>query len=289
VGIDNENSTVLTASLGIVWLVVAAAAALPGLRYYALPLSERAFSPLHETFAPTGRAGHSYGLAGAVLMLLGVAGYSVRKRWSALREAGKLRDWLHVHIFCCTLGPFLVLLHTTFKFGGLVAISFFSMVLVVASGVFGRYVYVRIPKTVHGRFRTLEEVRRERSELVAALSVQSGIPAYVAESIVSEPAASTSLVSALARSVTLERRARAQIRSARRVLNAHRVAPEAVASVTDLLVRQEQLQRQLALLAPFHRLFRYWHLFHTPFAIVMLVILLVHIGVAIAFGYGWPF
>jgi hypothetical protein len=61
-----------------------------------------------------------------------------------------------------------------------------------------------------------------------------------------------------------------------------------VETVVRLFAAQTRIERQLALLAPFHRLFRYWHVFHLPFAIVMFVVLAVHVAVAVAFGYGWP-
>jgi hypothetical protein len=249
------------------WGIFSLAALLPGAGYYALPLRERAFSPQHALFAPTGRVGHSYGIAGAALTMAGVAGYSLRKRWRALGNVGKLKHWLQVHIFCCTLGPFLILLHTSFKFGGLVAISFFSMVLVVASGVFGRYVYVRIPKTVNGRFQTLEEIRAERDRIAGSIQVQSGVPQIEVLSM-ARPVASAS---------ALKRRMLAQ-----------GVAPRTITSLAESMQRQAQLERQLVFLQPFHRLFRYWHVFHLPFAIIMFLILAVHVGVAIAFGYGWP-
>jgi hypothetical protein len=231
--------------------------------------------------------GHSYGIAGAALTMAGVAGYSLRKRWRALGNVGKLKHWLQVHIFCCTLGPFLILLHTSFKFGGLVAISFFSMVLVVASGVFGRYVYVRIPKTVNGRFQTLEEIRAERDRIAGSIQVQSGVPQIEVLSM-TRPAASASALSALWANLRLEAGNRKRINAMKRRMLAQGVAPRTIASLAESMQRQAQLERQLVFLQPFHRLFRYWHVFHLPFAIIMFLILAVHVGVAIAFGYGWP-
>ncbi len=102
-----------------------------GREYYVLPLAERPFSPLDALFAPTGLIGQGLGIVGTLMIALGVVSYGARKRVRALARFGKLKDWLHFHIFLCLLGPFLVVLHTTFKFGGLVAIAFWSMVLVV--------------------------------------------------------------------------------------------------------------------------------------------------------------
>ena len=49
------------------------------------------------------------------------------------------------------------------------------------------------------------------------------------------------------------------------------------------------LTRRIGLLRIFHKLFRYWHIAHLPFAITMFVIMLVHVGVTLVFGYKWIF
>jgi hypothetical protein len=160
------------------------------------------------------------------------------------------------------------------------------MVLVVASGIFGRYVYVRIPKTVNGRFQTLEEIRTERDEIAGLIRTQANVPEL---EVACASATSVSLTSALWANARMEGSARKRIRTLRRTLLSQGVAPRAVSSLTDALQRQAQLERQLVWLQPFQRLFRYWHVFHLPFAIIMFLILAVHVGVAIAFGYGWPY
>jgi len=45
----------------------------------------------------------------------------------------------------------------------------------------------------------------------------------------------------------------------------------------------------MILLELFQRLFRYWHVFRSPLAILMFAIVSIHVAVAILFGYGWPF
>jgi hypothetical protein len=286
--VPTAERTFYPAALVIIWVVLACVALRPGISYYVLPEPERAFSPLKEQFAPTGRIGHSFGILGTFMMFVGVSTYTLRKRWSALHRFGKLKYWLQTHIFLCTFGPFLILLHTTFKFGGIVSIAFWSMTLVVLSGVFGRYVYVRIPKAVNGQFRTLQDVRKQRDELTQAIKARTDVRLSGLEQIIPKGVATGSL-GALFASMRLEIQARRRIAYARRRLTSAGVAQREVAGLTGLLEEQMRIERQLALLAPFHRLFRYWHVFHLPFAIVMFVILAVHIGVAVAFGYGWPF
>jgi hypothetical protein len=57
--------------------------------------------------------------------------------------------------------------------------------------------------------------------------------------------------------------------------------------IAVLAMEQDRLLRQIVLLEPFQRLFRYWHVFHLPLATVMFLILAVHVTVAILFGYAW--
>jgi len=276
------------AGLASVWLVVAGVLLLQGLDYYLVPFAERPFADGHAMFSSTGRMGNRLGIAGATMMGVGVLLYSTRKRWSLLGRVGKLRDWLSLHIFLCTLGPFLIVLHASFRVRGLVAIAFWSMVIVVASGVIGRYVYVRIPRTLNGNARTLAELEAEQRDLVEGIRTQAGPAGATLEAwLVPVPVRRRGVVGALASAVALDVRARREQRQLARVLE--RVAGSAAvrSQLLDSVARYRRLSREQALLEPFQRMFRYWHAFHLPLAVVMLLVLAVHIAVAIAFGYGW--
>jgi hypothetical protein len=76
-----------------------------------------------------------------------------------------LKYWLEFHIFLCSLGPVMILFHTAFKFGGIVSISFWSMIAVVVSGIIGRFIYIQIPRTIEGRELSLNEVREMKGDL----------------------------------------------------------------------------------------------------------------------------
>ncbi|MFC1791798.1 hypothetical protein ACFL0I_04965 [Gemmatimonadota bacterium] len=278
-------------TLVVIWLAVAAVAAFQGMEYYLLPLQERPFTADHELLASWGAVGHGYGVVGTALMILGVLSYSVRKRVGSLGRLGKLKSWLEFHIFLCTLGPFLILLHTAFRVGGLVAVAFWSMVLVVASGVFGRYLYVRIPKTIHGHFLSLEALEARRDETLQGL--QSRL--QVSETQVAElirrfqpprPKGAFSSLLVAVRWDLARKRVEGELRRALLELSGAEEEPE---DLLGLLREEGRREIQIALLHPFQRLFRYWHVFHLPLAIVMFLILAVHVTVAILFGYAWLF
>ncbi|MHB1686531.1 MAG: BAR domain-containing protein, partial [Ignavibacteriaceae bacterium] len=49
------------------------------------------------------------------------------------------------------------------------------------------------------------------------------------------------------------------------------------------------ISRRIGLLQTMQKIFRYWHVVHLPFAILMFVIMFIHIAVTIIFGYKWIF
>jgi len=273
--------------LVVLWLGVALVGVVQGFDYYRLPLQERAFSPLHNTFKPAGSIGEALGIAGAVMMLVGVTMYSLRKRVGFMGRLGKLKYWLEIHIFLCTLGPFLIVLHTSLRFGGIVSIAFWSMVIVVASGVLGRYVYAYIPKTINGRFLTMKAIEEERDLLLVEVASRTGMSAEeVAGALVTEPPRTPrGFVHALFLAVRSGFVKRRHVRHARRLLK-NRGVPRRTREGLETLIRTRfQLEQQMVLLKPFQRLFRYWHLLHLPLALVMLIIVVAHVLIAVLFGY----
>jgi hypothetical protein len=284
------SGRVFRALLGGVWITIAAYTLASGWAYYQLPLDQRAYSPLHQRFAPSGTMGLIFGIAGTACMVVGVGVYAARKRVPILRSMGSLSRWLEFHIFLCTLGPYLILLHTSFKFGGLVAVAFWSMTVVVVSGLFGRYVYSYLPKTIGGRVRSLESVKKQKSVLIQAIAMDAGLEpkevkhALLLPTVREAPGIPTALWLAFRYDIT----ARWRRRQIRRFLASRQLPKHVREWATSLLTEQVALEQQIVLLSPFRRLFRYWHLLHLPLSVVMLVIVAVHVTVAVLFGYAWP-
>lgn len=93
--------------------------------------------------------GHALGIFGFVLMLMTETLYSLRKRTRSARW-GRMSSWLQFHIFTGLVGPFMVLLHTSWKFNGLAGATTLLTLIIVVSGFIGRYIYTRIPRTLDG-------------------------------------------------------------------------------------------------------------------------------------------
>jgi hypothetical protein len=91
--------------------------------------------------------GHLLGILGFILMLMTETLYSFRKR-SRRARWGSMDNWLKFHIFTGLVGPYMVLLHSSWKFHGLAGAVTLLTVLIVISGFIGRYIFTRIPRTL---------------------------------------------------------------------------------------------------------------------------------------------
>ena len=111
--------------------------------YGAVVYFTRAITAAGELF------GHGLGILGFVLMLMTEILYSLRKRTRSA-SWGKMASWLQFHIFTGLVGPYMVLLHTSWKFNGLAGVTTLFTLIIVVSGFIGRYIYTRIPRTLDG-------------------------------------------------------------------------------------------------------------------------------------------
>jgi hypothetical protein len=125
-------------------------------------------------YSPGSDLGFALGVTGT-LMMATLLLYPLRKRLRLLRSAGDLRHWFRVHMFLGVTGPVLVMYHSTLRASSLnAAVALYSMLLVAASGIVGRFIYTRIHHGLYGRRATLQE--REQA-LVLAASALAAAPA----------------------------------------------------------------------------------------------------------------
>ena len=57
----------------------------------------------------------------------------------------------------------------------------------------------------------------------------------------------------------------------------------------DLVKDDISMKRKIGRLDLMQNLFKYWHVAHLPFALVMLIVMVIHVAVTIVFGYRWIF
>ncbi len=276
----------------VVGIGVTALLAFNGYQYYNAPIEERVFLSQHMSLKPSGIWGHGFGVIGSLMMIIGVAIYMIRKR-TKFMNFGFLKHWLEFHIFLCTVGPILVLYHTAFKFGGIVAISFWSMVAVVLSGVVGRFLYVQIPHTIQGKVLSIKELDTMSEDLTNKLRLDY----KVGDNVISKLSELQSFQKykniTLTQSILVVFKDSFAIRSVLKVLkNNMKLLGYSKTQMKEIIKISKSkliLTRRIGLLRVTQKLFKYWHIVHLPFAITMFVIMLVHIIVTITFGYKWIF
>ena len=100
------------------------------------------------------------GLVGAGLMVI-AAIYPIFRRIKLFRWLASNTMWFDFHLMAGTVGPMFVILHSAIRLDTWVSTAFWSMIIVVASGFLGRYLYTQVPGLSSGV--ELEELDHERA------------------------------------------------------------------------------------------------------------------------------
>lgn len=193
--------------------------------------------------AARGLFGHSIGILGFLLMLMTEMLYSFRKR-SMVARWGRLSNWLELHIIMGIVGPYMVLLHTSWKFNGLAGVLMLMTIIVVASGFLGRYIYTSIPRTAEGAEMETGDI----GKLIASLETEIS---------------SIQLNPEDTRPVNIKSRAK---------------------QLNRLNRRRRVLRNQMASLATARRLMALWHTIHIPIGMVLFTTAFFHIVAAIYYA-----
>jgi hypothetical protein len=257
---------------------------LGGIAYYETPLRVRGYAASHALLRPSGPFGQTFGVIGAVLMLVPFL-YMLRKRLGR-RGIGTTRVWLEVHLFSGIVGPVLVTFHTAFKFNGIVSAAYWSMVAVMLSGFVGRYLYVRIPRSLRGTELTRAELDARADALHTELLTTAGGTTLLdrigrLEHSAAPPDGRLSWFGLLFGEVAV----RHHLRALRRDLQRSALASARRDAVMDVATERVLLLRRIAYLQRTKTAFGFWHVFHLPLVYLMLVIVVVHVGVALYMGY----
>jgi hypothetical protein len=67
------------------------------------------------------------------------------------------------------------------------------------------------------------------------------------------------------------------------------LADSEIKQALTIAKQYRKLARRTAFLKQTQTLLLHWHIIHKPFAVVMLLIMMVHVVVTVLFGYAWIF
>ena len=240
--------------------------------------------------------GYFIGVTGAVMMLLMLL-YPIRKHMPFARNWGPVRYWFMVHMVLGIGGPLLVLFHSTFHVKSLNAgVSFYSMLLVAFSGIIGRFIYKHIHHGLYGRKSNLAElqqavdisqkkVSKESTVLIEATGISEKLKQF-RDAVVTQKGASSTGTWGF---ITMGWRRRKLATDCSEELKGavvHLAESQGwdqeqqdqhgqlvAMQVSDYL----RAVQQAAQFTTYERLFRLWHILHTPFVWMLAISAIVHV------------
>lgn len=277
-----------------VFIAVLVGVNLFGLQYYLLPKAEQVRSPLHIWLRPSGYVGQGAGvLALAIFLFLWL--YPLRKKFRWLAFTGAVSKWLDVHSLAALGLPLLVAAHAAWQFGGVIGIGFWSMMVVWLSGIVGRYLYARIPRSQAGVELTIEEIGAQRQALLEEIAQWSGLDVQSIEAVLDAdptPTAGLGIWRTLRRMMADDLRRRRAAATLRQQIQQHRPMNrrEDMASLNEVLRlanREMALVQQSRMLDATQDVLRFWHVAHRPLAVTALVAVVIHVVVVVSLGATW--
>ena len=257
---------------------------LRGWDFYQLSVGERVDHPDFRTLGPGSNLGHGYGIAGTALILTNLL-YLVRRRFARL-SVGSLRAWLDVHVFTGLFGGMLVLFHSAFQVrSGVAMVTVGSLLVVIVTGVLGRYLYSLSPKPDLGRLQLM---------LSALNSIGPGMGQVLGERVAmiagTEPPARPSLWAVVGKLPSWRR----EMNQRRDVIRhtvaqyAHYYGPE-VQLLSRPIAECTQIYAAEVRAAAAGAVLKSWRGLHRFAAILMVSLVAMHIGVAWYYGFVWIF
>jgi hypothetical protein len=177
------------------------------------------------------------------------------------------------------------------KFGGIVSISFWSMVAVFASGIIGRFIYIQIPRTIEGRELSLSELHNSKSNITDLLNKQYSFKDDTINLIAhaTDERIGVTGGTSLTRFFKKYRLDQKNLKNIEQNIAQYQLTKTQIKQILKGIKNEITINRRIDRLNFMKNLFKYWHVAHLPFAIIMLVIMIIHVVVTLLFGYKWIF
>jgi len=270
-----------------------------GFDYYTLGAAQRPFSPKHEILRPSGTIGMKLGMFGVFLFFL-IYLYPLRKRWGWLGRQGNSRHWLDFHVVLGTTAPLIVAFHSSFKFGNIAGMAFWSMLAVTLSGFVGRYLYAQIPRSLNAAELSMKEMEEREEALRKELAAHKMAFGKRMEALYDLPSpqdvANTPMLLALLWMIAIDFRRPAQVSLLRlqtagfgawvgSLFGLRQTGDRKLEHAIGVARMQAALSKRILFLSRTQQVFQLWHVIHRPFSYAFAILAVVHIGLALSMGY----
>ena len=243
--------------------------------------------------SPKEGLGYWLGIIGAAMILLLLL-YPLRKRIRSLNHLGSIKMWFRFHMMMGILGPTLIIFHSNFDLNSPNAtVAMTAMLVVVASGIIGRYLYARIHMGLYGRKAEAQELLADIAALRSVLGTDiSGDQTFMKELRHLEWCLPRPEVGAIVGTWMM---LRAGSRTRRAVQHLTRIADDIVKSEAQRQGWSRRVRRQrkrlvrehlsvfqaavvkTATFALYARLFSLWHHLHLPLFLVLIAAAILHV------------
>jgi len=270
-----------------------------GFDYYTLGSADRPFSPKHHLLRPSGAIGIKLGFMG-LTMFLAIFVYPLRKKWPWLSRQGSSKHWLDIHVLLGLTAPFIIALHSAFKFRGFAGMAFWIMVAVSLSGVIGRYLYAQIPRRLNSAEMSAKELQDVQTGLAEQLKQQRLLPEEDLRLLLRLPSPERvqemSIVFALGymmvldvgrafRIAKLRRRALALSERFTTLGGFLRTRHASLERAVSTARAEAATAKRILFLSRSQQVFHLWHVVHKPFSYSFALLAIIHIVVVTMMGF----
>jgi hypothetical protein len=281
------------------WLVFIGMVALITVAGYSVLYPQTLFKPGARMFD----TGYNLGLAGGIMMLVLLL-YPVRKRIRLFQNWGPLPFWFRWHMVLGVLGPMTIIFHSTYHVyipylnptgSPNAAVAMFSMLIVSASGTFGRFFYTKIHHGLYGRQATVSEIHAEleqsgdiETRLSFAPAVEKSLEDFRARAERHAKHLNVDITNFIAIGIRAKMLSWSLSREVHRILRAQ--AREKHLSAAQRTEMKKQVHdyrhaiesylgavRNVAQFGAYERLFSWWHIFHIPLVYMMVFSAFYHV------------
>lgn len=270
-----------------------------GWDYYTLGAAQRPFSPKHQLLRPSGTIGIKLGMVGVLLFFL-IYLYPLRKKWGWLGRQGNSRHWLDFHVVLGTAAPIIIAFHSSFKFGNIAGMAFWSMLMVTLSGFVGRYLYSHIPRSLNAAELSMKEIKEKEEALRRELDEQKRTFGFTVDALAQLPSpaevARTPIMASLLSMflIDFKRPFKASLVRLRAAgfgpwvfscFGLFSTRDQKLERAIRVAQKQASLSQSIVFLSRTQRIFQLWHVIHRPFSYAFAILAIIHIGLALFMGY----
>jgi len=243
--------------------------------------------------------GYLLGIVGLSFVLLLLI-YPLRKRIRGLSRIGSVKFWFRFHMMCGVLAPTAILFHANFHLGSLNSrVAFWSMMVVAASGLIGRYLYTQIHHGLYGERATLKQLTAGLDDDLTGLTGLADLPQDLRETVIGQSdtvrAASKRFLPSLKLLLWVAPRSHLIEWKVRRIVREQIAAHAAAENWQPDRQRRETARalgaiwgyfwtiRKISGFTFFERLFALWHVVHLPLFVILLLSAALHVVVVHAY------